>query len=152
MTKATTVNIRPIPGYEGRYSVTADGRIWSFLPSRSRGGQGFLRAQKNRGGYQVVCLWDGKTRKYHKVHRLVASAWIPNPHSKPQVNHIDGNKENNAVSNLEWCTSSENKRHAWESGITSLHPNSSAALTAARPKLKRDALGRYSRAIHGPRD
>ena len=68
---------------------------------------------KNRYGYEYVHIED----KFIEVHRLVASAFIPNPENKPEVNHIDGNKFNNTVGNLEWVTSKENKRHAWDNGL-----------------------------------
>ena len=67
----------------------------------------------NNRGYHSV----GIRRKTHMVHRLVAQAFVPNPDSKPFVNHIDGNKLNNHVSNLEWCTVQENNQHARETGL-----------------------------------
>src|SRR5699024_1348986 len=62
-------------------------------------------------------LYKDKIPKYFPVHRLVAMAFIPNPDNKPQVNHINGNKKDNCVKNLEWCTSSENNLHAYKTGI-----------------------------------
>jgi hypothetical protein len=55
--------------------------------------------------------------KTFTVHRLVATAWIPNPDNKEQINHIDGNKANNSIDNLEWCTSSQNIIHAFSTGL-----------------------------------
>lgn len=66
----------------------------------------------NRGYYSVVIR-----RKTRMIHRLVALAFIPNVHGKPFVNHIDGNKLNNCVENLEWCTAAENNQHARETGL-----------------------------------
>lgn len=69
------------------------------------------------GGYRKVNLYDkrGKCSKKY-VHRLVAEAFIPNPENKPNVNHIDCNRQNNKASNLEWCTQSENIKHAVKCG------------------------------------
>lgn len=62
-------------------------------------------------GYSYVCIRKaGKTHNV-RLHRLIASAFIPNPENKPYINHKDGNKTNNSVDNLEWCTASENERH-----------------------------------------
>lgn len=63
-------------------------------------------------GYLQVALQKHKKRKDEKIHRLVAEAFIPNPENKPQVNHIDGDKTNNNVNNLEWTTTSENQLHS----------------------------------------
>ena len=68
---------------------------------------------ENNRGYLTVVI----RRKTHMVHRLVAQAFIPNPEGKPCVNHIDGNKQNNALGNLEWCTIKENNHHARETGL-----------------------------------
>ena len=67
----------------------------------------------DRGGYKEVVL----NGKMERVHRIVAEAFIPNPNSLPCVNHKDGNKLNNAIDNLEWCTYSENTKHAYDNGL-----------------------------------
>lgn len=97
---------RDIKGYEGRYQVTSWGRVYSVDKRR------FIRQEETEKSYLRVDLIDenGK-RKHHKVHRLVAKAFIPNPQNKKQVNHKDGNKQNNSVTNLEWVTDRENKEH-----------------------------------------
>lgn len=70
--------------------------------------------QTKHNGYLVV----GILGKQYRVHRLIAQAFIPNPENKPQVNHKDGNKLNNNIENLEWCTAKENIRHSWENGLS----------------------------------
>lgn len=70
-----------------------------------------LSTEETSKGYLRVYLSKNGKRKHHKVHRLVARAFIPNPENKPQVNHIDGNKKNNSITNLEWVTDEENKEH-----------------------------------------
>ena len=70
-----------------------------------------VKPEKTSKGYLRVPLYKDGKRKWHKVHRLVANAFIPNPDNKPQVNHKDGNKLNNSITNLEWVTDEENKEH-----------------------------------------
>ena len=72
-------------------------------------------------GYVVVELWNKNGPKSKKIHRLVAEAFLPNPDKKPQVNHIDGNKKNNRLDNLEWVTASENMKHSYDSKIRVSH-------------------------------
>ena len=71
-------------------------------------------------GYGRVELWKNNKGRKFRIHRLVAEAFIPNPLGKEQVNHIDGNKKNNCVSNLEWVTPKENIRHAIENNLSSI--------------------------------
>lgn len=104
-----------IPGFT-RYSVDVDGNVYSYVKSTKIKLKPFI----TKKGYLHVSLWDDgtpSTRKDMSVHRLVAKAFIYNTDNKEQVNHIDGNKTNNKVENLEWCTAKENVNHAIESGL-----------------------------------
>lgn len=71
-----------------------------------------IKTHQDKDGYEIASLYFNGKQRHLRVHRLVAQAFIPNPEGKPHVNHIDGNKSNNAVSNLEWATQSENELHA----------------------------------------
>ena len=73
--------------------------------------------QNTRVGYFAVNLCKNGKMKTLQVHRLVAQAFIPNPNNLPQVNHKDGNKKNNKVENLEWCSAKYNVRHAIKTGL-----------------------------------
>lgn len=100
-----------VKDYGDLYKVSENGDIIStnFNHSgKSRAISGFI----NSCGYKIVALYKDGTRKYFRVHRIVAEAFLPNPYNKPQVNHIDGNKLNNAVVNLEWVDNSENQIHS----------------------------------------
>ena len=108
-----------IPGTIGYY-VSEDGKVFS---TNYRGGDTMyeLKTRANNCGYHQVKLGANGGivfgNKLCSVHRLVATAFIPNPEGKPQVNHINGNKADNSVTNLEWNTASENQLHATEVGL-----------------------------------
>jgi hypothetical protein len=115
---------KDIPGYEGLYQVSSLGRVkslgrnvmkwnhYSFQPEK------ILRACTDNYGYLIVGLYKEKKLKSFKVHRLVAQAFIENPKNKDTVNHINGNKQDNSIENLEWATNAENKKHAFATGLT----------------------------------
>ena len=103
--------IRDIPGWEGLYACDTKGQIYSYRSNK------FLQPSKNKRGYlHVTFTRDGKRYDY-RVQRLVAMTFLENPKNKPQVNHIDGNKLNNYLSNLEWVTPEENIQHAKEHNL-----------------------------------
>ena len=95
---------KPVPGYEGLYEVSDQGRV--------KGPKGLVKPKIGKNGYARTELWKKGERWRPSIHRLVAQTFIENSANKPQVNHLDGNKLNNAVSNLQWCTAQENMLHA----------------------------------------
>ena len=107
---------KDIKGYEGLYQVSNMGKIKSLKFSHGNK-EKILKGNKEKFGYLVVTLYKNKGRKNFKIHRLVAETFIPNPKNLPQVNHIDGNKQNNRIDNLEWCTAKENTNHAHKTGL-----------------------------------
>ena len=116
------VKVAQVRGYEGLYLVTSDGRVIGVKSGKTLK-QCYMR------GYCRVKLYKNAQPKVFSVHRLVADAFLPNAQNKSQVNHKDGNKGNNTVSNLEWVTQSENQIHAYRTGL-----NTTAFAIAARKK------------------
>lgn len=119
------MNFLPVKGYEGLYEVSDTGIVRS-IPRIVIGKDGvkypfkgkILAIHPNKlVKYFQVNLWKNNIGSWKYVHRLVAEAFIPNPNNLPEVNHIDGNRQNNNVSNLEWVTSQGNKLHAIRTGL-----------------------------------
>ena len=104
--------MKDVCGYEGLYKVDENGNVFSVRNNK------LLKRMMFPSGYEYVHLCNGKGKtKLFRVHRLVAEMFIPNPNNLPEVNHKDGDKLNNNVKNLEWCTYSENLKHAWDMGL-----------------------------------
>lgn len=114
---------RDVVGFEDAYQVSAYGQIkakqkitWNGKCDATRK-EKILKLYKQKNGYMMINLKRNGKIKHALIHRIVADAWIPNTTNKPTVNHIDGDKANNTVSNLEWCTHSEQNIHASKLGL-----------------------------------
>lgn len=107
---------KPIEGTDGKYEVSNTGKVRS-LNYLGHGSTRELSLAKDQKGYLRVRVFKNGHGTMCKVHREVAKAFIPNPGNKPEVNHRDGNKENNHVDNLEWAASGENAAHAYRTGL-----------------------------------
>lgn len=107
---------RLVDGYS-YYAVSNLGRVRSLdhFDSNNHLREGrILKSTKHKDRYPTVCFTQDGRKRVFLVHRLVANAFIPNPDEKPQVNHKNGNKDDNRASNLEWVTGSENQKHSYE--------------------------------------
>lgn len=100
--------MKPYPKYP-KYLITEDGQVINSETGKT------CKQRVTVYGYLTVCLGKGT----YRTHRLVAETYLPNPENKREVNHIDCNKQNNHVLNLEWVSSKENKAHAWQHGLYS---------------------------------
>lgn len=99
---------KDIVGYEGLYQISNFGRVKSLPRNGTKNTVRYLKSVRDGNGYLFVCLCKNNKRKYVKIHRLVAQAFLDNKYNYPQINHKDENKENNYVENLEWCTAKYN--------------------------------------------
>lgn len=139
------VLVKPVPGYEGLYEVSSDGRVWSLNYHR-QGIRKELKGKLDKNGYHEVGLRkDGKKISY-RAHRLIALTFIPNPDNMPQVNHKDAIKTNNSIDNLEWCTCLENIQHSWDMGLRKFTRRNTIA-RVRKPRVVREAnmIGRYQK-------
>lgn len=101
---------KDIKGFEKKYEISNYGRIRNKITNH------IYKNTNQYGGYFSVILYDETHKKSVRIHRLVAEHYIPNPNNYPCVNHLDLNKQNNNVNNLEWCTYSHNTKDAIKKG------------------------------------
>lgn len=139
------------------YYITDTGDVYSRFSSKYNNSNGRIKKMINTinaHGYAKVELFNNNKRYYKQVHRLVATTFIPNPENKPQVNHKNGNKVDNRVENLEWCTQSENVKHTYDvlhrqpsrAGLGKfgkLHPNSKIVLQIKDGEIIAKFYGTY---------
>jgi hypothetical protein len=131
---------KDVVGYEGIYKVSNIGNIISckrliFVNTGCFYSKEFLmKTAIDKLGYVRVGLTKNNKKKLWLFHRVIALAFIPNPSNYPMVNHIDGNKSNNSLDNLEWCTASQNISHSFKNGLSSKlgEKNNSCKLTESQ--------------------
>ena len=129
---------KDIKGYEGLYQISNLGNVKALEKIRNWNARGKqlksvlkekILIPVDRNGYSYIILWKDNKIKNCRVHRLVAQAFIENPQSKLEVNHINGIKDDNSIKNLEWVTSEENREHSYRIGIAGIgEKNASAKL------------------------
>lgn len=120
--KSVLISIQPkwkdIEGYEGEYQINHLGEIRTLKNSSKLKKFDILKPQlSKRNGYMYQMLYKNGKPKLVRIHRIVAKAYVPNLKKFTQVNHIDGNKQNNNASNLEWCDQHHNMKHAYDTGL-----------------------------------
>ena len=104
---------KDIKNYEGLYQVSNLGRIKSLKHGKER----ILKSFKEANGYLKICLCNNNVKKTFSIHKLVANTFLDNPKNHPVINHINGNKSDNRIINLEFCTYSYNSKQAYELGL-----------------------------------
>ena len=124
---------KDIKDYEGLYQISNYGRIKSLSRKVFRYNhiakrkieivykEKIRKTRIDKDGYYIINLHKNNIMKTYKVHRLVGENFIENKENKPYINHKDGNKLNNNILNLEWCTAKENVIHAWKTGLIKPH-------------------------------
>ncbi len=112
------IEYKQINGYEDLYEISSEGEVISLRFNKRK----TMKVGIMSSGYKMVNLKKDKKQRSWSIHRLLALHFIPNPNNYPQVNHKDGNKLNNSLENLEWCTRNENVQHMYDTGLKTYKP------------------------------
>ncbi|MGG0793148.1 NUMOD4 domain-containing protein [Brevibacillus laterosporus] len=140
---------KPILGYEGSYEVSNTGRVRSVDRYTRTKGKPILKRgvektkKEDKDGYYRVWLSRESKKKSFFVHRLVAIAFLSNPESYPVVNHKDGDKKNNHVTNLEWCSHAHNVKHAFSLGLRVPHCGGTSKPVAKMHPVTEEVISTY---------
>lgn len=123
---------KQVIGYEDLYQISNFGRVKRFYKNKS---EKILKPIKGHLGYMFYGFSKETKIKTYRIHRLVAIHFIENPHNYPEVNHIDGNKENYSIDNLEWCTRSQNMKHGHSLGLIFINKANDVTRVITKDKL-----------------
>lgn len=141
---------KDVVGYEGLYAVSNKGRIKSLkrtvhhpINGKSNLSERLRTTNPSKDGYCHISLNKESIISSLTVHRIVAKAFIPNPQNKPQINHINGVRNDNRVENLEWVTGSENVRHAFKNGLVPTGEQHKSSKLTEEQVLKIRKKGKY---------
>lgn len=106
---------KPVKDFEDKYQISTFGRLKNIQTNH------ILKMTNQYGGYFAITLYNNKRKRTTRIHRIVAETFIPNVNNYKEVNHIDGNKQNNCVENLEWCDRKHNQNHALKIGLSNMN-------------------------------
>ena len=137
---------RPVSNTDGKYEVSNLGRVRSLQRNKVR----IMPMTMQHHGYRAFMIHVCNKAQCRKVHREVALAFIPNPNNLPEVNHKDGNKANNQVSNLEWVTHQMNVQHSFDTGLKKGHRWSDEERKHIGEKVKATLRSRSQRGQPSP--
>ena len=130
LTSLLNEEFRDIKGFEGFYQISNYGRVKSLSRLHKNNGKGYISkdlilcSSKNIWGYMQYHFSKDNKAKTKTAHRLIMETFVPNPNNYPCINHKDGNKQNNSLENLEWCTYSHNGKEAVRLGLIHFNPHS----------------------------